>query len=271
MPELPEVETTRRGVAPYVEGRQVVDVVVRNGRLRYPVPASLAAELVGRSIDRVQRRGKYLLFLTSAGTLIVHLGMSGSLRIVMAGEAAGRHDHVDLVMAGGVALRLRDPRRFGAVLWTRQAAAEHELIAPLGPEPLSDDFCGDYLFYHSRGKRQAVKLFVMDSHRVVGVGNIYANEALFMAGIRPRIAAGKISRQRYGLLAEAIKSVLSAAIRQGGTTLRDFVNGAGQPGYFQQQLKVYGRGGEPCERCGTTLKALRLGQRATCYCPACQS
>ncbi len=271
MPELPEVETTRRGIVPYVEGQRVVDIVVRNGQLRYPVPASLSGELVGQVIDEVQRRGKYLLFRAQRGTLIIHLGMSGSLRVVTAGVEPKKHDHVDLVFGGGRVLRLRDPRRFGAVLWTRGAPEEHPLIAHLGPEPLSAMFSGDYLFQQSRGKKQAVKLFVMDSACVVGVGNIYANESLFAAGIRPRIAAGKISRQRYELLAIAIKSVLSAAIEQGGTTLRDFVNGSGQPGYFQQQLTVYGRDGEPCVRCGAAIKGLRLAQRATYYCSRCQS
>ncbi len=271
MPELPEVETTRRGVAPHIEGQRVVDVVVRNGRLRYPVPDTLPRELIGQRIDCVQRRGKYLLFRTAAGTLIVHLGMSGSLRVVKGGEEAQKHDHVDVVMANGCIVRLRDPRRFGAVLWTVEDPVRHDLIAHLGPEPLDSTFSGDYLFQQSRGKKQAVKLFVMDSQRVVGVGNIYANEALFLAGIRPRIAAGKISQRRYAVLAEAIKSVLAEAITQGGTTLRDFVNGSGQPGYFQQQLKMYGRGGAPCDHCGATIKALRLGQRATYYCPSCQS
>ena len=271
MPELPEVETTRRGIAPYIEGEKVAAVVVRNARLRYPVPAGLGRTLEGLRIEAVTRRGKYLLLATARGTLIIHLGMSGSLRIVDADAAPEKHDHFDLVTATGVCLRLRDPRRFGAVLWTEADPCEHALIARLGPEPLSDTFSGDYLFQQSRGKTQAVKLFIMDGHRVVGVGNIYANEALFEAGIRPRLAAGRISRHRYEALADAIKSVLAEAIRQGGTTLRDFVNGAGQPGYFQQQLQVYGRGGEACHVCGTPIRELRLGQRATYYCAVCQS
>ncbi len=272
MPELPEVETTRRGIAPHVEGRRVERVVVRNSRLRQPVPAALGRQLPGRRIERLRRRGKYLIFEAGRGFGLIHLGMSGSLRIVPEHAPPERHDHVDIVLEGGRALRLRDPRRFGLVLWQEGGRPEaHPLLASLGPEPLSDAFDGDHLFTRSRGRRQAVKLFVMESRNVVGVGNIYANEALFLAGIRPRVAAGRLSRARYGDLAEAIRKVLAEAIEQGGTTLRDFVNGAGEPGYFQQQLRVYGRAGEPCLTCGATIKMVRLGQRATYYCPRCQA
>jgi len=271
MPELPEVETTRAGIEPHVIGQRVSRVIVRNAQLRYPVPDALARQMSGQSIEAVSRRGKYLLLKTAPGTAMIHLGMSGSLRMVDADLAPEKHDHVDIVLASGKCLRLHDPRRFGSVLWEAGDVTQHKLLASLGPEPLSDEFDLDYLFRDSRKKTQAVKLFVMDSHRVVGVGNIYANEALFMAGIRPTVPAGKISRKRYQVLVRCIKQVLIAAIEQGGTTLKDFVDGSGKPGYFQQKLKVYGRAGEPCEACGAAIKHIKLGQRATYYCPSCQS
>jgi len=271
MPELPEVETTRRGIAPHVTGRRVEKVIVRQRRLRWPVPAALDRELPGQVIASVSRRAKYLLLGTDRGTVILHLGMSGNLRLVPAAEPPGKHDHVDIVLDDGRALRLRDPRRFGAVLWTRTDPAGHQLLRDLGPEPLDEDhFDGDYLFQRSRGRRQSVKTFLMDSHTVVGVGNIYANEALFMAGIRPGIAAGRISRPRYRRLAEAVVQVLGDAIAAGGTTLRDFLASDGRPGYFAQQLRVYGRAGLPCPVCGTPIRGTRLGQRSTFYCPQCQ-
>jgi formamidopyrimidine-DNA glycosylase len=271
MPELPEVETTRRGIAPHVEGRTVQGVVVRDARLRWPVPSRrLKKELVGQTVARLTRRGKYLLLATPAGTLILHLGMSGSLRLVTGEEAPQKHDHVDILFDHGQCLRLRDPRRFGAVLWTSRKPEQHPLLRDLGPEPLSDAFHADYLWQRSRGRRIPVKAFIMDSKVVVGVGNIYANEALFAAGIHPRAVAGKISRERYGRLVAAIKAVLAAAVAQGGTTLRDFVNGEGRPGYFQQSLQVYGRAGEACHRCQGTIRLSQQGQRATYYCPHCQ-
>ncbi len=270
MPELPEVETTRAGIAPHVIGQAVVKVVVRNAKLRYPVPDSLEQEMVGQCIESVHRRGKYLLLKTLQGTAMIHLGMSGSLRIVDTTVAAEKHDHVDIVLANGQCLRLHDPRRFGSVLWEAGDVMQHKLLVSLGPEPLSDEFDLDYLFRNSRKRTQAVKLFVMDSHRVVGVGNIYANEALFMAGLRPTVPAGEISRKRYQVLVTSIKEVLTAAIAQGGTTLKDFVDGSGKPGYFQQQLNVYGRAGEPCHVCGKVIEHIKLGQRATYYCPRCQ-
>lgn len=270
VPELPEVETTRRGIAPHVTGRKVVAVAIRQRQLRWPVPRTLDRQLPGQRIKAVNRRGKYLLLETTAGTAILHLGMSGSLRIVPARRPPGCHDHADLVLDNGTALRLTDPRRFGALLWTRRAAGQHPLLRDLGPEPLADAFDGAYLYRRSRGRRQAVKPFIMDSHTVVGVGNIYANEALFLAGIHPARAAGRIARARYDRLASAIKEVLRQSIAQGGTTLRDFVDSRGQPGYFQQTLRVYGRGGEPCPVCRTALTETRLGQRSTFYCPHCQ-
>jgi formamidopyrimidine-DNA glycosylase len=269
MPELPEVETTRRGIAPHVTGQRVTRVIVRNPNLRWPVTRRLADELTGQVVRQVLRRAKYLLLETDEGTAILHLGMSGSLKMVTASEPAMKHDHVDIVF-GKTALRLTDPRRFGSLHWTRRPAAQHRLIAALGCEPLGDDFNGDYLYAQSRGRTVAVKPFIMNGHIVVGIGNIYANESLFMAGIHPQRAAGRISRKKYALLAEVIQEVLNDAIDQGGTTLRDFVNGEGKPGYFSQHLNVYGKAGEPCISCRVPIRELRQGQRATFYCPKCQ-
>ncbi len=271
MPELPEVETTRRGILPHAKGHKVSEILVRDRRLRWPVPEELSRMLPGATIEDIQRRGKYLLFRTDAGTLIGHLGMSGSLRVVEPGDAPGKHDHVDIVLGNGRVLRYNDPRRFGCMLWTLSEPAEHELLAHLGPEPLEDVFDADYLYRRSRGRKAAVKTFIMDSRIVVGVGNIYANEALFLSGIRPGRAAGRVSRPRYEKLVLAIKQVLAAAVEQGGTTLRDFVGGDGKPGYFRQQLNVYDHGGEPCAVCGEQLSETRLGQRSTVYCRICQS
>ncbi len=270
MPELPEVETTRRGIAPHIEGKRVCEVVVRQPRLRWPVPARLKAALCGQTIDTVRRRGKYLLLESAVGTVILHLGMSGSLHVVEAGTPAGKHDHVDIIFANGCCLRLRDPRRFGAVLWTTRAAESHKLLQGLGPEPLSDVFDTDYLFTASHARRVSIKAFIMDSKVVVGVGNIYASESLFMAGIHPKTTAGRIGRARYERLVRAIRQVLDKAIEQGGTTLRDFTNSEGKPGYFQQQLQVYGRAGEACLSCNGRIRSLQLGQRNTFYCPQCQ-
>ncbi|MBH9415623.1 bifunctional DNA-formamidopyrimidine glycosylase/DNA-(apurinic or apyrimidinic site) lyase [Pseudomonas aeruginosa] len=269
MPELPEVATTRRGIAPYLAGQRVERVIGRERRLRWPIPEDLDVRLSGQRIVSVERRAKYLLLGAEAGTLISHLGMSGSLRLVESGTPASRHEHVDIELASGMALRYTDPRRFGAMLWSL-APLEHELLRNLGPEPLTDAFAGQRLFELSRGRSMAVKPFIMDNAVVVGVGNIYASEALFAAGIDPRKPAGSISKARYLRLAEEIKRILAIAIERGGTTLRDFVGGAGQPGYFQQELFVYGRGGEFCKVCGSTLREIRLGQRASVYCPRCQ-
>jgi formamidopyrimidine-DNA glycosylase len=269
MPELPEVETTRRGIAPYLEGQQVSRVIVRERRLRWPIAEDLDQRLSGQRIERVERRAKYLLFKAETGSLISHLGMSGSLRMVMAGQPAGKHEHVDIELASGMALRYTDPRRFGALLWSLDPL-QHALLARLGPEPLTEQFDGERLHRLARGRAMAVKPFIMDNAVVVGVGNIYATEALFAAGIDPRRAAGSVSRARYLRLAGEIKRVLAHAIERGGTTLRDFVGGDGKPGYFQQELFVYGRGGAFCKRCGTTLREVKLGQRASVYCPKCQ-
>lgn len=270
MPELPEVETTRRGVAPYAEGRQVEALVVREPRLRWPVPPDLPASLRGQRIERIERRAKYLLFHTVTGTLLVHLGMSGSLRVLPRPAPPPRiHDHIDLRLSGGNLLRFNDPRRFGCFLWLLPEE-DHPLLASLGPEPLTPEFDGDLLYRRSRGRRAPVKSFIMDGRIVVGVGNIYANEALFLAGIRPDRSAGRISKARYGRLAVYIKQVLTSAIDQGGTTLRDFVGGDGKPGYFARQLYVYGRVGQACKVCGGLLRERRLSQRSTVYCVTCQ-
>lgn len=269
MPELPEVETTRRGIAPHLQGQRVTRLVVRERCLRWPIPEDLAIQIEGQCFEAIERRAKYLLMRIGGGTLIGHLGMSGSLRLVAAGTPAGKHDHVDIELASGMVLRYTDPRRFGALLWAR-ADEPHALLGKLGPEPLSAAFDGERLYQLSRGKSTAVKPFIMDNAVVVGVGNIYASEALFAAGIDPRREAGRISRQRYLRLAEEIKRILAAAIERGGTTLRDFVGGDGQPGYFKQELFVYGRGGQLCKQCGTTLSEVRLGQRSSVFCRNCQ-
>ncbi len=269
MPELPEVETTRRGVEPFCRGEVVRRVVVRERRLRWPVPEHLPRRLAGQTITAVERRAKYLLFRTGAGTLLVHLGMSGSLRVADADQAPARHDHIDLELGSGRLLRFNDPRRFGCFLWLEPGEL-HPLLSQLGPEPLSAAFDGVLLHRLSRGRHGPVKNFIMDGKVVVGVGNIYANEALFLAGIRPDRAAGRISLTRYQRLAETIKQVLTSAITSGGTTLRDFVGGDGRPGYFAQQLRVYGRGSAPCKHCGAPLREIRLGQRTTVFCVTCQ-
>lgn len=271
MPELPEVETARRGIEPYLRGHVVTKVKIRNRRLRWPVPRTLVKTLPGQRVTEVTRRGKYLLLHTAAGTAILHLGMSGSLRVLPADTVAGKHDHFDIVLDSSRALRLRDPRRFGSLLWTTQDPARHKLLRSLGPEPLEKDFNGDYLFAKSRKRKLAVKSFIMNSHIVVGVGNIYASEALFLARIHPERAAGRITRERYVALAKATQKVLSAAIKAGGTTLRDFSREDGTPGYFRQHLRVYGRKGQACERCGQRIVARTTGQRSTYYCPHCQT
>jgi len=270
MPELPEVETTRRGIEPHVIGKRVQDVVVRQGALRWPVPAQLPDLLRGTRILGTARRGKYLLLQTPRGHLLIHLGMSGSLRIVSAADPVRKHDHVDIRLQGGAILRFHDPRRFGCLLWLTEPPDTHPLLAELGPEPLSEAFDAAYLLECASGRKAPIKQFIMDSHIVVGVGNIYANEALFAAGIAPQRAAGKVSAARQEALVAEIKAVLARAIEVGGTTLRDFVGGDGKPGYFAQSLQVYGRGGEPCVACGVTLKEIRIGQRSTVFCPKCQ-
>lgn len=270
MPELPEVETTRRGLAPHVLGRHISSVIIRDRRLRWPIPEALEEHLQGSRIEDLRRRGKYLLMVTSQGTALWHLGMSGSLRILPEPIPAEKHAHVDLLLDSGQCLRYHDPRRFGALLWLDTTPEDYWLLRHLGPEPLGNDFSGDTLYQAGQGRRVAVKQYIMDSRVVVGVGNIYASEALFLAGIRPDRSVGRISPQRYQRLASAIRQVLNEAIAQGGTTLRDFVNGEGQPGYFSQHLRVYGRAGQPCQRCHGVIRGETLGQRSTFYCPRCQ-
>ena len=270
MPELPEVETSRRGIAPYLEGETIVDVVVRDRRLRWPVRKNVDKNLTGATVTSVGRRAKYLLINTSNGTAIMHLGMSGHVYIVDSGTPAGVHDHVDFDLSSGKSMRLTDPRRFGSLHWAEKPL-EHALLRSLGPEPLSDEFSGEYLRDRARGRRIAVKPFIMNANIVVGVGNIYASESLFLAGIHPTRAAGRIALARYQRLDESIKEVLERAIHAGGTTLRDFYGGNGEAGYFQQELGVYGRVDEPCLRCKAPITAIVLGQRATYYCKRCQS
>ncbi len=270
MPELPEVETSRRGIAPHIVDTTIRNVVVRNRQLRWPVSRAVDRNLQGAVVTAVDRRAKYLLIRTDAGAAILHLGMSGSVCIVNRHTPAGVHDHVDIEFDSGKVLRFRDPRRFGSLHWSRNPLG-HKLLKSLGPEPLGDEFDGHYLWQRSRGRRVSIKQFIMNARIVVGVGNIYASEALFLAGINPRRRAGRISLQRYERLSAAIRDVLAKAIRAGGTTLRDFYGGDGEAGYFQQQLEVYGREGEPCRFCDAPIAAVVQGQRSTFYCKHCQS
>ena len=270
MPELPEVETTRRGIEPWLVGRRIDRLLVREWRLRWRVPRTLPQKLAGARIHSVGRRAKYLLIGTDAGTLILHLGMSGSLRVLDAASPPFAHDHVDLVLDSGRCLRFNDPRRFGCLLFTDREPLRHRLLARLAVEPLSEEFTGDALWRRARGKRVAVKAFIMDSRTVAGVGNIYASEALFRAGIRPGLAAGRVSRARMDALVAAIRAVLTDAIGAGGTTLRDYVDASGMPGYFRQRLFVYERTGKACRRCGTPIRQFTQGARSTYWCPRCQ-
>ena len=269
MPELPEVETTRRGLAPHLDGRRIVAVTLRRPDLRWPIPAEVPRLLPGQPITGLRRRAKYLLLDTAPGSALLHLGMSGSLRVLPADTPVTTHDHVDLALDSGRVLRFNDPRRFGCLLW-QPAGTTHALLQGLGPEPLSDAFDGAYLHALSRGRTASVKTFLMHQAVVVGVGNIYAAESLFRAGIAPGRAAGRVSRAHYEALAAAVKAILAHAIRRGGTTLRDFISPDGAPGYFEQELFVYGREGEPCKVCGQPLRGRRLGNRATAWCRTCQ-
>lgn len=270
MPELPEVETICRGIAPHIIGQTIKQALVRQPKLRWSVSKTLAEDLRGLTVRSVTRRAKYLLLTTNGGTLLVHLGMSGSLRILTNEQDVGKHDHVDIIFTDGTVLRYNDPRRFGAVLWTREIPTEHKLLKNLGVEPLSEHCNGELLFQLSRKRKVPIKSFIMDSHIVVGVGNIYANEALFMAGLLPTRHAGTLELDDYQRLVECIRVVLRHAIEQGGTTLRDFVNESGKAGYFQQQLRVYGRAGLPCVSCQQPLQETRLANRSTVFCCLCQ-
>jgi formamidopyrimidine-DNA glycosylase len=270
VPELPEVETTRRGIRSALVGRAITGFVLREPRLRWPVDRAIERILPGRAVLDVRRRAKYLLVDVEGGALLAHLGMSGSLRVLPAATPLLTHDHYDLCLDDGRCLRFNDPRRFGSLHWLTGDPAEHPLLADLGPEPLEPGFDADYLHRESRGRRVAVKPFLMDQRVVVGVGNIYASEALFRAGIHPQRASGRIGAGRYERLVAAVRAVLGEAIRQGGTTLRDYVSAEGTPGYFRQRLYVYERAGEPCRRCGRPIRQLVQGQRSTYFCPACQ-
>lgn len=269
MPELPEVEITRRGVSAQLRARVATGVIVRNPALRYQVPSDLAEHVVGRPLGAVERRGKYLLLDFGSGMLLIHLGMSGSLRVTDTALPPAKHDHVDLVF-GTAVLRLHDPRRFGAVLWLGRAAAEHPLLSRLGVEPLSQAFDASYLHRATRGRHTATKLILMDSHIVAGIGNIYASESLFRAGVRPTRPAHRVTRPDCERLVAAVRSTLEDALRAGGSSLRDFVACDGSPGHFQQQYFVYGRAGEPCRCCGAPIRNVRQGQRSTFYCGICQ-
>lgn len=270
MPELPEVETTRRGLQPHLEGKVIKALVVRNHALRRPVPKNLARLISGTAIRSIRRRGKYLLFDCGRGTLIVHLGMSGRLWLVERGAAIDKHDHFDLVLDDGKVVRFKDPRRFGLLLWGDKNPLAHPLLKDIGPEPFTLAFNGEYLYAQTRNRSAAIKLVLMDSHVVAGVGNIYASEALFRAGIRPSTQARRLSRARCELLAQKVRETLQDAIDAGGSSLRDYVNSSGEAGYFQDKFNVYDRAGEPCFKCGEPIKSIRQGQRATYYCPHCQ-
>jgi formamidopyrimidine-DNA glycosylase len=271
VPELPEVETTRCGISPYIEGQQINKVTIRNYSLRWPIPATLPKLLEQQLIHKITRRAKYLLFHCDSGTLILHLGMSGSLRILESSENVNKHDHVDISVANGYLLRYTDPRRFGAILWTTEPISEHSLLKHLGPEPLSEDFTADYLLLKAKARKVSIKKFIMDGKVVVGVGNIYASEALFLAGISPKRMANGLSKDDYGQLVKSIKQVLKKAIEAGGTTLKDFRKSDGKPGYFAQQLNVYGRKEQNCYHCSSKILMFKEAQRATYYCPLCQN
>ncbi|SCX37326.1 bifunctional DNA-formamidopyrimidine glycosylase/DNA-(apurinic or apyrimidinic site) lyase [Nitrosospira sp. Nsp1] len=273
MPELPEVEVIRCGIAPHLEGHRVARVTIRNPNLRWQVPSDLEKTLVGVTINKVVRRGKYLLFDCGKGALILHLGMSGSLRLLPAAAitAPEKHDHADLTLDNGTILRFKDPRRFGAILWTSADAMRHPLLAQLGPEPLTEAFNGSLLYERTRNRSASIKEVLMNSRIVAGVGNIYANEALFRAGINPMTPAGELELSKCKNLAQAIKDTLNLAIEAGGSSLRDFVDSSGNPGYFQQQYWVYHRTGQPCRKCSTNIMQTRQGQRSSFYCPRCQT
>lgn len=271
MPELPEVETTKRGIAPHITGANIVNIIIRQPQLRWPIPAEIMTDCYQKEILSVRRRAKYLLLELHHGTLIIHLGMSGRLSVIDEKVPAAKHDHVDFCFDNGLSLRFTDPRRFGCILWTKENVHEQKLLHHLGPEPLTDGFTAEYLHSVARSRAVAVKEFIMNAQIVVGVGNIYASEALFLAGIYPKRRASRISLQRYEKLVEAIKVVLSKAIEQGGTTLKDFRDSDGKPGYFEQSLNVYGREAEACTHCGGHIKMLRLGGRSTFYCGQCQT
>ncbi len=271
MPELPEVETTLNGIRPFLQGLKIIRLDVRQRNLRWPIVENLEGRIVDSRVVRLQRRGKYILVHLEHGGLIIHLGMSGSMRVLLNSESPGRHDHFDIINQHGQIIRYRDPRRFGCLLYTPDDPLQHPRLVSLGVEPLGDDFTGDSLYRLSRKRTSSIKSFLMDGRIVVGVGNIYASEALFLAGIRPLRPCGRISLSRYRILAEAVRTILTKAVKQGGTTLQDFVGADGSAGYFAQSLSVYGREGEKCLQCSTTIKRRVIAQRSTFYCPRCQT
>ena len=271
MPELPEVETTRRGISKYVVGKRITNILIRERRLRWLIPKNLNEILKNTCVIKLTRRAKYLLFYTNKGCLIVHLGMSGSLRVVKNNQEHIKHDHVDFIFESEYILRFHDPRKFGSILWTDKDPTSHKLIAHLGPEPLSEEFNDDYLYAKSKKHSLSIKSFIMNNKVVVGIGNIYANEALFLAGINPKCKVSRISKKRYKILIASIKKILTKAITKGGTTLRDYVSGDGLPGYFANELKVYNRSGELCSKCKKKIKTIKQNQRSTFYCAFCQT
>jgi formamidopyrimidine-DNA glycosylase len=270
MPELPEVETTLRGIEKHIIGETVRKVVVRTDKLRWPIPVNLNSSLKGRSINSAERRAKYIFLNSDKGSLIVHLGMTGSLRVIDTNTPLQKHEHIDIQLTNGQVLRYKDPRKFGAFLWTSENPHEHKLIKKLGPEPLSNEFNADYLIDTCRKRKAAIKAHIMNQNIVVGIGNIYASEALYKAGIHPTKAAHRVSKEKLKLLVKTSKQTLKAAIKQGGTTLQDYINPDGAPGYFAIKLKVYGREGEPCTNCAKPIKAKVIGQRNSFYCTNCQ-
>jgi formamidopyrimidine-DNA glycosylase len=271
MPELPEVETIRRGLLPHISGKIITQVIIHNDKLRWPIPSGLPTLLTGSTILDITRRSKYLLLKTSSGTLIIHFGMTGSLQRLLTQKQLKTHDHVSIYLSDNSCLRFHDPRQFGAMLWTLDNPLQHKLLATIGPEPLEQSFTPEYLHEKAKNRKTAIKLFLMDSHVVAGVGNIYANEALFLAKIHPQTKAHNISIEQLTLLVKSVKEVLTFAIEKGGTTLHDFINSEGKPGYFSSELKIYGRTNKPCLSCGSKIEEMRLGQRSTFYCPKCQS
>ena len=270
MPELPEVETSRRGITPHIINQTIKQVILRQPKLRWLIPAEIPQIFAAQQIEQVQRRGKYLLLKTSKATLILHLGMSGVLRVLDSNTPAKKHDHVDLVFTHGISLRFSDPRRFGCLLWTNTDPLQHRLLKHLGIEPLDSAFNSAYLFKQSRKRKLTIKQLLMHNHLVVGIGNIYANEALFAASIRPTKSAATLTQAQCKLLVPAIKRILRRAIKAGGTTLNDFTQSDGNPGYFKQKLQVYDRAGQPCKKCKSTVKQIVIAGRSSFYCPYCQ-
>lgn len=270
MPELPEVETTKRGIHPWIHQKKIIEIIIRDKRLRWPIPDDMREKLINREIISVQRRAKYLLIETANGSAIIHLGMSGSLRIIEHDEPPRKHDHYDFVLNNGIALRYRDPRRFGSLLWAKEPL-KHKLLSKLGPEPLEEEFTGTYLHSKAKSRKITIKQFIMNAYVVVGVGNIYASESLFLSGINPKRMASRVSKKRMTALVKAIKIILKKAIDAGGTTLRDFHNSDGSEGYFKIKLNVYDKKNKPCPNCNSAIRLIVIGQRSTYYCVNCQT